>query len=256
MGARSRPRVPGKLVGPADRTGKYMCVSFSGVDENSPSAGADPEDGLSLLEQVKRGPCSRSMLLSCVGFVIPACIHLYKHQHWADLLAGFALLCVSVSSPLCDAYCVWAGVLEDGKGKRYDQTALAVGKSEDWVAKQIQEKGALPQVLATDRWNNLTRLIDRAVCVSLVAPATCLFAIKQRPRILDFLVVMGGFAVAWTSCVVGNYFRKVYPCGIKRKADGTCIVERSYWIFMRLHEVWHYILITIFSASALYRPVM
>lgn len=246
----------GKFVGPGDRTGKYMCVAFSAIDENIPSAGAEPEDGESLWQQVRRGPCSRSMLLSCVGFVIPAFIHLYKREHWTDWFAGFALLCVSVTSPLCDAFCVWSAVYEDGivSEGRYARTAQAVGRTEEWVAKTIQEKGAYPQVLATDRWNNLTRLIDRATCVCLVGPAVGTFAALQRPRVLDFLAVLGGFTIAWTTCALGQHFRMVYPCGIKRQKDGTIVTEKMYWFFMRLHEMWHFLLVVLFSASALYRP--
>jgi len=258
----SRPWKPGKLLGPGDATGRHMCVALSGIDENLPSAGAEPEGGETLLRQLVRGPCSWSMLLSSVGFLIPASVHVHKREHFADWLAAFALALVSVTSPLCDAFCVWSAVYEDGDPagagaeRRYARTALAVGKEPEWVARTMQEHGALPQVLATDRWNNLSRLIDRVVCVLVVGPALVVFALFQRPSIPHFLFFAGGFSVAFAANVLGQRLRMVYPCGIRRKRDGTVVVERLYWWFMRVHETWHFLLIVLFTASAVHRPRM
>ncbi|CAK0854732.1 unnamed protein product [Prorocentrum cordatum] len=65
-----RPQPPytplrlGSLKGPGAVT-RVWCVALSAVDEHLWRAGAPPAGGEGVLDQVRRGPCSWSMLLSC-----------------------------------------------------------------------------------------------------------------------------------------------------------------------------------------------
>mmetsp|Transcript_104396 Transcript_104396/g.280442 ORF Transcript_104396/g.280442 Transcript_104396/m.280442 type:complete len:182 (+) Transcript_104396:64-609(+) len=180
------------------------------------------------------------------------------HQHLADYIAAIALLCVAVSSPLCDAFCVDSCIYDDGRvleadGMPYARTGACIGKVPEWISRNIQETEASPEILANDQWNNLSRLIDRATCVFIVLPSIVFFAVRQRPQMLSNLPFVGGFFVAWGICFVDQKYRYVDPCGT-RFVNGKWLTERSYEIHQRLHEVWHYILIVTLTCSALYRP--
>lgn len=105
------------------------CFVFGPIAENLAFHGADPI--LSFWDQIKNGPNSWMMFISCFGFILPAILHLiyyfrslektskilmkkneksiciysffYKYR---DLFAGIALCCVSITSPLCDAFLI------------------------------------------------------------------------------------------------------------------------------------------------------
>lgn len=245
------PVRPGALLGPGDRTGGFMCIALSPVDENLWWAGARPDNVDGLLEQVRRGPCSWWMLLSCCCFLGPAAVHLHMREGAHDLLAGAALAAVAVTSSLCDAFCVHPGVYDAGPD--YERTAAAVGKDPGWVKDRIRQGGAEAAVLAADHWNNLTRLVDRAVCAAVVAPAVLAYAFWRRPGVLPQLPFVGGFLVAWVFCGIGQAYRLRYPCGAKR-VHGAWQFESSYRTHMLFHETWHWILCVVLSANALWRP--
>uniref|UniRef100_A0A7S2HD77 Uncharacterized protein n=1 Tax=Zooxanthella nutricula TaxID=1333877 RepID=A0A7S2HD77_9DINO len=246
------------LVGPGTVTGRHLRVRFGPLEEHLWSAGAEPSRGASLLKQLKRGPCCWSMFISCAGFALPAMLHFGIWQNALDLVAGAALLFVAVTSTLCDAFCVDSSVFDDGFAgadgdRKYVQTAAAVGLRPDEVLRRIEEAGALPEVFANDRWNNLTRLVDRATCAFVVAPSLLVFALSQRPVWGFNLVLFGGFFIAWVICLVDQRYRYRDPCGV-RYVHGRYAIERDYEIHQRLHEVWHFILIVVFCANAVYRP--
>mmetsp|Transcript_106123 Transcript_106123/g.342644 ORF Transcript_106123/g.342644 Transcript_106123/m.342644 type:complete len:252 (+) Transcript_106123:142-897(+) len=245
----------GVLLEPGLATGRSWRIRFSPIAEHFWSEGAL---GADLWTQLQRGPCRWQMLFSCVGFAIPALVHLGMHQHLADYIAAIALLCVAVSSPLCDAFCVDSCIYDDGRvleadGMPYARTGACIGKDPEWISRNIQETEASPEILANDQWNNLSRLIDRATCVFIVLPSIAFFVVRQRPQMLSNLPFVGGFFVAWGICFLDQKYRYVDPCGT-RFVNGKWLTERSYEIHQRLHEVWHYILIVTLTCSALYRP--
>jgi len=250
-----KPWMAGTLLEPGGETGRYMSIRFSPIDEHLYEAGAEPEKAFS--EQLREGPFSWIMFLSSVGFCVPAFIHLSVGKHLADFLAGASLLLVSISSSLCDAFCVWSGIFDDGSEaedfSKYEKTGIAIGRSPAWVAVQIQQTGAEPQIYAPDRWNNVTRLFDRFVCIAFVLPSVVFYLYKERPFFYDTVVFCIVFAIAWISCVVGQRFRAQHVCGVKRD-EGGIIIEEGYRIFMAWHELWHFLLIILLIASALYRP--
>eukprot|EP00419_Tripos_fusus_P025166 CAMPEP_0172724444 /NCGR_PEP_ID=MMETSP1074-20121228/86012_1 /TAXON_ID=2916 /ORGANISM="Ceratium fusus, Strain PA161109" /LENGTH=200 /DNA_ID=CAMNT_0013550925 /DNA_START=32 /DNA_END=632 /DNA_ORIENTATION=- len=85
------------------------------VDEHIPAAGAEPQDGDSIWMQVRKGPHNMVMFFSCIGFAVPALVHLYMHRCLADYIAAFGLLCVTCTSTLCDVFCIHYGVYDDGQ---------------------------------------------------------------------------------------------------------------------------------------------
>mmetsp|Transcript_65067 Transcript_65067/g.136309 ORF Transcript_65067/g.136309 Transcript_65067/m.136309 type:complete len:257 (+) Transcript_65067:271-1041(+) len=244
--------VPGKV------TGDCLRLRLSPIAEHLWSAGAPP--AAPWRTQLARRPCRWQMLFSCVAFAVPAAVHLVKREHLADWLAGLALLVVSITSPLCDAFFVDSTVIE-GSGpnldldddEAYRRTADLVGISCQDVVRLIQDHGASPEILCNDRYNNLTRLIDRYTCVFCVLPALTYYCIRQRPAFLTNLPFAGGVLVAWATCLVDQRYRYADPCGI-RYLDGRWVTEKSYLIHQRLHEIWHYLLVLTFTCSALYRP--
>lgn len=212
------------------------------------------------MTQLRRGPCRWQMFFSCVGFAIPAMVHLSFGQHLGDWLAAFGLICVSVTSPLCDAFCVDSGVYDDGSVGQagavpYSRTAACTRQSPDAIERIIKESLALPLVLANDQWNNLTRLIDRLTCVVVVLPCVVYYAVHQRPDVASNLPFVGGFLAAWAVCFVDQRYRYMDPCGT-RYVEGRWLTERTYAIHQQLHELWHYILIVTLTWSACYRPAL
>merc|ERR1719203_97754 len=147
-----------KLVGPGTCTGKNLRLCFSVFEELSWQKGAEPAGGASLLGQIRRGPCSWSMLLSCVSFAVPGAIHLWNHEVLADYVAGVALLLVSLTSSLCDAFAVDSAEYDHPPYKR---VAAALGESPEAIGEQVRRASAEPAILAMDRWNMLTRILDR-----------------------------------------------------------------------------------------------
>merc|ERR1711865_1234137 len=109
-------------------------------DENLPDAGADPE--IRFVDQLRDGPVSWHMFLSCVGFAIPGMIHLlYFHEHVEDYMVGMALLLVAVSSTVCDAYCVHSAPYDSADvflDEQYHKTGIALGTSPAWVADKME----------------------------------------------------------------------------------------------------------------------
>merc|ERR1719265_1210038 len=113
----------------------------------------------SFQDQIRRGPYSYAMFISCIAFALPGFIHFYMHEHWADWYAGIAFFMVAISSPLCDAFCVYSAVFDEGPD--YMKTAEAVGMTAASVQNNVRESMADMRIYAPDCWNNLTRLIDR-----------------------------------------------------------------------------------------------
>lgn len=311
------------------RIGAFFSIAISPVDEHLMCAGADPDaqHGVSFWQQVRAGPYSWPMFYSCIAFMIPAVIHLLffvKHrehkdnawpfgglrvEHLHDLLAGLALIAVGISSPLCDAFCVWSAVYDDGNpdsesGMKYEKAAAAlhckpceveqeiekwqfdVDTSEFHSIESAQSEPILSrdasvesvglkcastaslglkricakEIWAPDRWNNLTRLIDRFVCVALVVPTQLYFVAVQRPWWtfkVDAAIVAAIFFCAMGTCVTGQHYRTMHPCGVRKvQCDRglKVVIEKGYEMYMLFHQVWHLLLVLGLSGSAFYRP--
>lgn len=187
-----------------------------------------------------------------------------------DYLFGFALIAVAISSPLCDALCVHCAVFDTGNQAMtsgseaesdcrpyfgpYQRAAVMLGKSSQDVEQCIKTNGAQPQILAPDRWNNLTRGLDRFVCLFMVFPTLLIFAIRRPPFPRRFLALLAGFAPAWVACIVGQHLRRLNPCGLQPLADGSGYArERTFMYYEWLHELWHLILIVVLSINALWQ---
>jgi len=229
--------------------------------------GAEPQD--SFVKQILQGPTSWLMFVSCIGFALPAVLHLLQPTGFEDYLAGCALLAVAISSPLCDALCVHSGVFDDGSkpsisssendgcGRaphvRYQRAAVMLRSAPQHVEQQIEANSAQPLILAPDRWNNLTRGLDRFVCLFMVFPALLIFAIRRPPFPGRLLAMLACFAPAWAACVLGQHLRRLNPCGVQPRADGSGYVrERTFMYYEWLHELWHLILIVVLCANALW----
>lgn len=250
--AGGRPR--GSLVEPGTVTGRCWRIRFSTIAEHRWCEGAV---GAPFLAQLRRGPVRWQMFFSCMGFAIPAVIHVAKRQHLADIAAAIGLLCVSISSPLCDAFCVDSCVYDAGCEevgvKLYSRASACLQASPEGITRTIKESQALPEIIANDQWNNLTRFIDRATCAFLVLPSMVFFGWRQRPNLLANVPFIGGFFVAWFICLADQRHRYLDPCGT-RFIDGHWKTEPKYLLHQRLHELWHYTLIITLTCSALYRP--
>ncbi|CAK0809436.1 unnamed protein product [Prorocentrum cordatum] len=108
----------------------------------------------------------------------------------------------------------------------------------------IREAQAGAEVLCPDKWNNLTRLLDRGTCVFVVFPSVLWFALWRRPwqQLLPFIAAFGA---AWLSCAIGIRYRDQHPCGVRRPV--------TYGMFMVFHELWHWLLFLALTANALDR---
>lgn len=163
------------------------CFVYGPVAENWGNYGAKPS--LSFWEQLRGGPQSWIMFFSCVGFLLPALVHLsfylracrrgsrraatedseFSVQHQEknpcggflfrhrDLWAGMALCCVSLTSPLCDAFLVRSAELDVRGTKMGDEfpflqklvlnleagtlfgNALKLGGADYSVAKMVED---------------------------------------------------------------------------------------------------------------------
>jgi len=254
--ATSKPFRRGRLL--IFSTGSAV-LDFSSLDENLSWRGATPT--LSFWAQVRLGPCDWRMFVSCIGFLLPAAVHAYNREHVFDYFVSFALLCISISSPLCDCICVHSAIYDSGgPDADYVETAIATGKTPIEVQKRIRESGGdvdVIHVMANDIWNNLTRGIDRTICSLLGAPAMLLYCLKQRPGVTNTLVFLAGFALAWSFAVAGMIVRKRNPCAV-RVGNGLdepkFVMDRDYKLYQYLHETWHFLLIILFTASAFFRP--
>jgi len=254
----------GRLVGPNYVVGHYrgtgapgnMVLALSEIDELLWWTGAGQLTCGTLYGQVRRGPYNWFMFLSCVGFLLAAIIHCYFHA-WADWCAVFGLVCVSISSPMCDAFCIHFNVYEDG-ATGYAKTAAATGKPESWIRDVIKEKGASPEVLATDQWNSLTRLADRMVCVLITVPCLAIYSWSVRPSVIANVPYLCVLCAGVIVCGIGQFLRGQNPCGFRflelRKDGGHLfydrVMEPSYKYFELCHMAWHVILIVGFCASA------
>jgi len=294
-----RPVIPAKLVVGAGIEQPRLCLVLSPFDEHIPSAGAQPDGGDSILQQVCKGPHNWVMFISCAGFAVPALVHLYMHRCLADYVAAFGLLCVTCTSTLCDVFCIYYGVYDDGSflavesdrgnngnnnkdapcasevpstfasesnesflskcrkssfgSHHYGKTALAGGRSAHSVRSLIAETGAHGEVVAPDKWNNLSRTVDRATCVMITAPSLLWFVWCVRPSIVANIKFFVIFGIAFACNVVGQKYRTKNPCGFIIE-DGKRKVDPDYKIFERFHATWHFLLIFIFTLSALDRP--
>jgi len=248
----------GELMGPGGITGQSMKLRLDPLTEHIFWAGAAPAEGANLFQQVRRGPWSWIMLISCMYFAVPGIVHLCFRQHWMDYVSGITLLILSVTSSLCDAFCVDCAVYDDGvsglaDGRPYQRTAEATGTTSDVIVKRIKENAATPEVLAPDGWKNFTRLLDRFwVCVFTV-PLLAYFFYFQRPSFLiNIPFVMGTFG-SFALNIKGQSVRASDPCGI-RYQSGRYLVEERYWFFMKIHAMWHFLMSSTLIVSALYRP--
>jgi len=190
---------------------------------------------------------------------------------------------------------VWGAVYDDGKpdlqsGTKYAKAAAALHckpeeiqqRIEQWtddleslgeIGKLLSTRSAMnrqvsseipwqcaPEIWAPDRWNNLTRLIDRFVCVVVVVPAQLLFVQIQRPFQkfpFDAAVIFLFFFLAWGTCATGQYYRLKFPCGVRKvKTDEgvEIVIEKGYEMYMLMHQVWHLLLVLGMCLSAVYRP--
>jgi len=274
-----RPVKPGKLIR-AGVTRPRVVLCLSHVDEHIPAAGANPDGGI--LQQVSNGPHNPVMFLSCVGFALPAFVHLYMHHCVADYIAAFGLLCVTCTSTLCDAFCIHYGVYDDNnnsnnnhnKGETqelesmsssfgkdsvasaascYEKAALAGGTTPTAIETLINEKGDPREIIAPDKWNNFTRLLDRAVCVAITAPSLLWWMWCVRPSITGNIKYFGLFGIAFACNLIGQRYPQANPCGFTME-HGKRVVDSDYNTFERFHFTWHFLLITIFTMSALNRP--
>jgi len=277
-----RPIKPGKLVhAGVSRPRVVLCLSH--VDEHIPAAGAEPEDGI--LQQVCKGPHNTVMFFSCVGFALPAFVHLYMRRCFADYVAAFGLLCVTCTSTLCDAFCIYYGVYDDGSNNNsnnnegeasqldfmtssfgkgsvasgssssssYVKAALAGDITPTAVETLINEKGNPREIVAPDKWNNFTRLLDRATCVMITAPSLLWWMWCVRPCITGNIKYFGLFGIAFACNLAGQRHRQANPCGFTME-HGKRVVDPDYRTFERFHFTWHFLLIGIFTLSALDRP--
>lgn len=257
-----KPWKIGKLLPPTERNTSEergsMVLLLSSIDENIPSAGSEPDD--TFCSQVCRMPDNLYMFVSCTGFMSAAAIHAYFHT-FPDLIAIFGITCVSISSPLCDAFCIYYAIFDD-EAQGYVKTAVGVGEDSKWVADEIERHQAAPQVLCTDRWNNLTRLVDRSVCVFITLPSLLFFVYSVRPSLLANLQYFCLFGAGFLCNLCGQRLRSRNPCGFRILPDdrrrvncfsGRRVLESDYRCFEVLHICWHAFLIVAFCASALDR---
>mmetsp|Transcript_112631 Transcript_112631/g.223973 ORF Transcript_112631/g.223973 Transcript_112631/m.223973 type:complete len:311 (-) Transcript_112631:69-1001(-) len=283
-----QPIKPGKLV----RSGTVhprVCLVLSPVDEHIPAAGAEPQDGDSIWMQVRKGPHNMVMFFSCIGFAVPALVHLYMHRCLADYIAAFGLLCVTCTSTLCDVFCIHYGVYDDGQHNinedgnnnnndsaasekspagsdihtfasksdsssgSYGKAASAVAMRNSFVQNLIDDTDSPCEVVAPDKWNNFSRILDRSTCVLITAPSLFWWIWCVRPSFSANVKYFFLFGVAFACNLSGQRLRQANPCGFIIE-DGKRKVDPDYKLFEGLHATWHFLLIVLFVMSALDRP--
>jgi len=135
----------------------------------------------------------------------------------------------------------------------YGKAARASAQTAQCVQTLIKETGAPCEVVALDKWNNLSRILDRSTCVLITAPSLLWWITCVRPGVAANIKYVVLFAIAFTCNILGQTYREANPCGFIIE-NGKRKVDPDYRIFECLHAMWHLLLILIFTVSALDRP--
>ena len=161
-----------------------------------------------------------------------------KSIFWPDFFAGLSLCAVGCSSPLCDAFLVYAGKFP------HDPATGKLFFPSDEIRSSL--------VKANDIANSASRLGDRSTCIFVFFLALVNFRfIHEYPEIFDIkrlgvknwlkvnwrnhtfpLVLWFLVAVIVSQC--GQYLRKKNPCEI----DSSTYITFSYF-----HTAWHALLV-------------